>query len=416
MTDTSRLLELANAIQDQVTAIHKHLAATEQEDPTFDSQVPETDYEGIDDTRALAIENLTRLHDLLSTSREILQNKAVTDFISRHALDRLGFYDAIPVGETRTYAQISEVTKQPANTIRRIVRHAMTQHIFHEPQPNVVAHTHASRLLTENHAVRDYYGTVCEEVWPAATRAADALEKWPNPTEKDQSGYVLMRGHTIHQEITENPVKHKRYDNAMAAFTTDARVGLRHVIDGYDWSSLGKATIVDVGGGIGTVSKALAKAFPQLSFIVEDQGDVIARASIDESETQNRIRFIEHDFFTPQPVKDADVYFIRRVFMEWSDDRGVLILKNLLPAMKKGSRVLIQDFHVPDPGTCMLWQERRFRASDMLTFALNSAGHRELEDWEELFKKAGSGFQFQGVKPVPNSDVVFIEAVRTDEK
>ena len=409
MADSSRLISLANTIQAKVLAIHNHLVSSGQTDPTFDGQVPNTDYSGIDDTRAAVLESLTELHDLLSTPREILQDKSPSDFLSRHALDRFGIYDLIPVGETRTYTQISEAINQPVKAVRRVLRHAMAQRIFYETEPNTIAHTQVSRLLTENIKVRDYYGTVCEEVWPGVLHAVDAMEKWPGSRERSETGYYLAKGKTLPQVLEENPLKHKRYDSAMGAFTTDRSFNLGHVSKGYDWNSLGKATIVDVGGGIGTVSKELAKTYPELTFIVEDQPDVIVNAVIPD-DLKDRIMFIAHDFFKEQPVKDADVYFIRRVFMEWPDDKVVLILQALIPALKAGARVLVQESYVPDPGVCSLWQERRFRSSDMFGIAVG-AGERELEDWRELFRLAGTEFIFKGMKGVPNSDIVFIEAV-----
>jgi hypothetical protein len=215
---------------------------------------------------------------------------------------------------------------------------------------------------------------------------------------------------TYQKALEKDSVKQKRYDIAHGAFAGDVVFGFRHVIDGYDWASLGKATIVDVGGGMGSASKSLASAFPELSFVVEDQPDVIANAAV-EPDLKGRVKFIEHDFFTEQPVKNADIYFIRRVFMEQTREQGVLILKSLLPAMKSGARVLIQDAAVPDPGTCPLWIERRLRNSDMLALAMGRDGQKEPEEWEMMFEKAGEGFEYKGITVVPNSDVIFIEAV-----
>ena len=97
--------------------------------------------------------------------------------------------------------------------------------------------------------------------------------------------------------------------------------------------------------------------------------------------------------------------------MEWTDEKAVSIIQALRPALKKGARVLIADVYVPEAHACPIWQERRFRSSDLLALALSGAGSREREDWEELFKEAGPGFSFKGVKLVPNSDVALIEAV-----
>jgi hypothetical protein len=48
------------------------------------------------------------------------------------------------------------------------MRHTMTNRIFHEPKPGVVAHTAASRLLAENGLVRDFVGMGSEERFKSA--------------------------------------------------------------------------------------------------------------------------------------------------------------------------------------------------------------------------------------------------------
>lgn len=50
--------------------------------------------------------------------------------------------------------------------VSRIVRHAMTMRIFREPEPGVVAHTKASRLLARPD-IRDWVRAGTEELGPA---------------------------------------------------------------------------------------------------------------------------------------------------------------------------------------------------------------------------------------------------------
>lgn len=95
--------------------------------------------------------------------------------------------------------------------------------------------------------------------------------------------------------------------------------------------------------------------------------------------------------------------------MEWPDEKVMQILQALKPALRPGSRVLIQDFYLPEPGDCPLWQARRFRASDILTLAISNGGQREREEWPPLLARAGTGFRIKGVSSVSDSDVVFIE-------
>ena len=68
-----------------------------------------------------------------------------------------------------------------------------------------------------------------------------------------------------------------------------------------------------------------------------------------------------YDFFTEQPVKDADVYLFRWIFHNWSDGYCINILRNLIPALKNGAMVVINDHCLPEPGTMGQWQEEKLR-------------------------------------------------------
>jgi chemotaxis methyl-accepting protein methylase len=75
----------------------------------------------------------------------------------------------------------------------------------------------------------------------------------------------------------------------------------------------------------------------------------------------DRVTFMEHDFFTEQPVKGADVYFLRWILHNWSDKYCIEILRNLAPALKKGARVVVNEFCVPPPGILTPFQEKPLR-------------------------------------------------------
>jgi hypothetical protein len=60
---------------------------------------------------------------------------------------------------------------------------------------------------------------------------------------------------------------------------------------------------------------------------------------------------MEHDFFTPQAVKNVDVYLYRWIFHNWDDEKSISILRNLIPALKKGAKILINDGCLPVSGT-----------------------------------------------------------------
>jgi hypothetical protein len=130
----------------------------------------------------------------------------------------------------------------------------------------------------------------------------------------------------------------------------------------YDWSSLGSATIVDVGGGYAPVSIGLAQIFPHITFVVQDFADVIEGGPVDlPPKVSDRISFMAYDMLTPQPFKNAEVYFFRAIFYNWNDLYYVKILPNQIPALKAGARLLINDSCLHEPGSLPWYQERRRR-------------------------------------------------------
>jgi hypothetical protein len=117
-----------------------------------------------------------------------------------------------------------------------------------------------------------------------------------------------------------------------------------------------------VGGSFGFVCVALAKKFPNLRFVVQDLPKTIeAAAGQIPAEYQDRITLQAHDFYSEQPVKDADVFFFRWIIHNQSDKYGVKMLQALIPVLKKGARIIFSDNCLPDPGTADPWDEKLFR-------------------------------------------------------
>ena len=89
------------------------------------------------------------------------------DLVSLQAIYH--FKIAQSFSEEASYAQISSKCGLDEPTLRRIMRHSMTNHIFKEYN-NIVTHTAASKLLNENSMLQAWIGMICEESWPAAAR------------------------------------------------------------------------------------------------------------------------------------------------------------------------------------------------------------------------------------------------------
>ena len=162
--------------------------------------------------------------------------------------------------------------------------------------------------------------------------------------------------------MNKHPWRAKRFADAMSFANAAPDVNFEHFVQSFDFASLGQGTVVDVGGSHGTVAIAIAKRYPDIRCIVQDLPATIAEAPTDlPAGVGDRVSFMSHDFLTEQPVKGADIYQFRWIFHNWSDKYCVKILQALIPALKKGVKVVINDVCVPRPGEAPIVVERRIR-------------------------------------------------------
>lgn len=87
------------------------------------------------------------------------------DVLSLQAVYHYKVASSFPIHSTATYSEISSTCGLNEVDLRRLLRHAMTNHIFEE-RDGRVAHTAASRILAENSMTRDIVGIMCEEMFP----------------------------------------------------------------------------------------------------------------------------------------------------------------------------------------------------------------------------------------------------------
>lgn len=177
-------------------------------------------------------------------------------------------------------------------------------------------------------------------------------------------GYCLANdtSEPIFSFLNHHPDRAKRFAGAMS---TASKSGMILLAKTYPWAKIPSGgTVVDLGGSQGHVSAFLAEEFPTIKFVVQDLPEVVSEADSRfeiPASVKARVSLMAHDFFTEQPVKDADVYFIRYTLHNWSDEYCIKIFKSLIPAMKKGSKIVIQDHMLPEPGTLPFLKERDIR-------------------------------------------------------
>jgi SAM-dependent methyltransferase len=109
------------------------------------------------------------------------------------------------------------------------------------------------------------------------------------------------------------------------------------VVAAFDFS--GSGSVVDIGGGTGTLLRAVRAAAPDAELLLFDQPDVVARST--------DLPTAGGDFFQAVP-EGADTYLLSRILHDWDDDAAVRVLRCCRAAMRPGSVLVVVEAVLPE--------------------------------------------------------------------
>ncbi|KAL8708184.1 MAG: hypothetical protein Q9225_007639 [Loekoesia sp. 1 TL-2023] len=146
------------------------------------------------------------------------------------------------------------------------------------------------------------------------------------------------------------------------------------------------ALFVDIGGGRGQMCRAFRNRYPDLPgrVVFQDLPHTIA-----EAEPRSGIEAMPCNFFEPQPIKGAKIYFIRHVLHDWPDAMVEAILSRLVEAMDSESVLLIDEKVLPAIGASTL-----AAGLDLQMMSVFAAQERSEKEWENLLGKVGLKIEY----------------------
>ncbi|KAF3770022.1 S-adenosyl-L-methionine-dependent methyltransferase [Cryphonectria parasitica EP155] len=408
MPDTTISL-LSESIFRNIKVVDSYLKANNLPGPSFDVDGPTfldigSDGEHVEEARVKALEAAVELVDLLQGPLATL--RPLTNGASLQAISRWNVASKVPLDGEVSFTDLAKECGVNAVDLRRVLRYAMCYHrLFCEPREGYVAHTLGSRKLAEEPLLGDGLWLLGDLTYAAMPKTVDALEKWQDQ-EPSHTAIALVSGKEVstYELMQELPGFAPKFARAMTSFAKynnrSAKLPRINFVPTKPFQTLGKATVVDIGGSRGTDAMLLAEKYPDLSFIVQDLPPMIANAEAAvPPPLQGRIKFMPYSFFTPQTVS-ADAYLIKQCFHNWPDHYCVRIIKNQIPVMKPGTKIIVIDSLIPAPGTMSLMAERMARAFDMLMLTQTNGREREAEDWKQLFKQADERFKVTSMHPL----------------
>ncbi|KAL9640007.1 MAG: hypothetical protein Q9204_000878 [Flavoplaca sp. TL-2023a] len=217
----------------------------------------------------------------------------------------------------------------------------------------------------------------------------------PQFPESGQKGpFEFAFGVPFYEHIAQRPGLKQDFDLAMSAKRDGLLPQWFHVYPlmaelETDILAQTNHVIVDVAGNKGYELISFAAEYPEFkgTMILEDLPSTFEQMNEGERSKIKAagIKLQEYNFFTPQPTKGANIYFIRDVLHDWSDKDAVQLLSQTAEAMEPGrSRLLIEDHVVDDKNV-----HHAAAAKDILMLVTLNGIERTLEQWKILLKDAG---------------------------
>ncbi|KAG8988229.1 hypothetical protein FRB90_002886 [Tulasnella sp. 427] len=325
----------------------------------------------------------------------------------------------------------------PANKVSRFLRFLTSRGIFEEVAPDVWAHTEASKLLDSGlpyeEIVKDpihrfakgrpmpaWISHTVEQGGMAAVSMVTAFRDDKYKKSEEVTETAFSKVYDIHIPFWEWLEREGRVLNMAKGFElNNAR---NFDFSYYPWNELPEgSTIVDVGGGVGSAMALVLPLTPKdTKVVVQDLSSAVlegAKPFWKERDPNlipdGRVVLQRHDFFQPQPVKGAAVYFMRFILHDWKDDLCVEILKRLHDAASSTSRLLVVEAVVahachdigslrdgavegaysdpmPHPLPANGGRASEFEASfDMHMLNVLNGGERTFEQFRRIADKAG---------------------------
>ncbi|KAI1346685.1 S-adenosyl-L-methionine-dependent methyltransferase [Xylaria sp. FL0043] len=448
------LEQLSSIVSRNAAVLSQKLEVRNISSPTI-QDVNAPDLSEVDSVAATELVNAARELQAIVQSREEQLNLlgfSAFDSVSVGILLEFNIPSLVPLEGAISLHDLSAKTGLSEDKLSRIVRYAITNFILREPEPGAIAHTALSAALARDPKFATYLRLCLVDLAPVNAALPAALRKWPTSDFVTECAVnaAFDTPEPFFAWLSRDATRQARFDQGMAGFAGTGRSSDVEIA-AFPWGTAlpTEAVVVDVGGGKGHFSKALARAFPKFKVTVQDRKEVVEAAVLREDDDGNSggttgsidgVRFQAHSFFEPQPLHGADVYFLRQVIHDWPDREAAGILRALTPALKPGARVLVSEYGVPSPSELQIsssstststsasaeqqqqqqlnghglgiLEAKHIRQMDLQMMAVLNAKERSADEFAKLFALADERLKFKGAHRAPGDRKVCIfEAV-----
>ncbi|MGE5305317.1 MAG: methyltransferase [Alphaproteobacteria bacterium] len=326
--------------------------------------------------------------------------RVITGFrVSRavYVAAKLGVADLLKDGP-RSSEELAQMTGTHEPSLYRVLRALVSVGIFVEAGQGRFALTPTAATLRN-----DIPGSL--RAWVILVLGEEHYQAWGDlmhTIRTAETSFNHVFGMGVFQYEAQHSEHAKIFDQAMANL-----VGVYNaaVLASYSFSSIEK--IVDVGGGDGSLIRAILQGNPSITGILFDMPHVAetAKRKIAEAGLSGRCEVIAGDAFVAVP-SGGDACILSRVINSFENERALVILRNCRRALTKNGKLLLVERALPER------VENSIEAQGPIMSDLNMmvmSGGRERTATEHRDLLAQAGFALTRIIPT-QSEVSVIEA------
>jgi hypothetical protein len=310
---------------------------------------------------------------------------------------KLGLADLLKDG-SKSSAELAMMTNTHAPSLHRLMRVLASVGVFPEDERNQFGLTPLGATLR-----CDVPGSL--RAWVLLQLGEGDYEAGSELLHTVQSGEIAFDhvfGMGLWSYLAQHGEHAKIFDEAMANLVSTYNAA---VLASYPFAGI--ETIVDVGGGNGSLLKAILQAHPTMRGVLFDLPDVAenAKRQITDAGLAGRCDIVAGDGLAAVPG-GGDAYILSRVINGFDDDRALTILRNCRRAMAQNAKLLLVGRVLPDRVEHAL-AAQPLVVSDLVMMVVS--GGRERTAAEHRALVGAAGFEVKNVIPT-QSEMTIIEA------
>jgi hypothetical protein len=284
--------------------------------------------------------------------------------------------------------QLAAAAGLHAPSLYRLLRTLASVGVFQEDGEHRFQNTATSELLKSGPTLRAMV------LWLNDPRHDRAWENLEHTLQTGQPCVETTYGKPVFEWLPTVPDLAAIFHQAMAGNSATMHAA---VIDAYDFAGI--STLVDVGGGHGSLLLRILQRHPQMKGIVFDAPHVVdgAKKAIAEAGLTARCEAAGGDFF--HAVPDADAQIMSFILHDWDDARSLALLKNCRAKKLLVVELVVAEGNAPSFGKII----------DMEMLAFTGGIERTEKEYRALLQQAG--YRLERVIPT-HSPCSLLEAAR----